>query len=95
MSMEDNFFKHRTHIKLNFPNGNYARRPLMSDLRGFNIKSFEFVNADNYRVTENFMRWFMDEVVPQASRDPFLFKVSMSTAPQDLQDYIKQLQGTN
>lgn len=90
------YFEHNPHLLLTFKHGAVNKRALYFDPKGYNqITKFEFINCSNFHITENFMSWFIDQFLPQVQSDDFMFQISMSTAPADLQHRITQFQGIN
>lgn len=89
------YFKYIPHIKVTTSEGRPHQRSLYFDTKGYRITKFEFVNCSNFRITENFMSWFTNQFLPQVRTDDFMFQLSMSTAPADLQHRLTQFQGTN
>ena len=88
------YFEHNPHMLLTLDTGGIIRRRLYFNPRGYHITKFEFVNCSNFRITENFMSWFIYQFLPQVQSDDFMFQLSMSTAPADLQHRLTQFQGT-
>ena len=88
-------FEHNPHIKLTTSDGKIHTRMFYFNVRSHRIANFEFINCSNFRITENFMGWFTDQFLPKVQIDDFMFQVSMSTAPSELQHRLTQLQGTN
>ena len=89
------YFEHNLHLKLALSHGETVCKSLYFNPKGYRITKFEFVNCANFRVTENFMSWFTEQFLPKVHTDDFIFQLSMSTAPADLQHRLTQLQGTN
>lgn len=87
------FFEQRPHLIITLPNGREVQEPLFN-VRGYHIVKFRFVNCENLRITEHIMSWFTEEFLPQVRTDDFMFQVSMSTAPADLQHRLTQYKGT-
>ena len=90
------YFEHKPHIQFSIhPNGTPIKIALYSNVKGYSIAKFEFINCSNFRITENFMSWFTQQFLMSGHTDDFMFQISMSTAPADLQHRLTQLQGTN
>ena len=89
------YFEHNPHIKVTTSDGRIYTRILYFHLRWDHITKFEFVNCTNLHITETFMSWFTEQFLRSVRTDEFMFQVSMSTAPTDLQDRLTKLQGTN
>ena len=89
------YFEHNPHIKVTTSEGRPHQRSLYFNPKGYRITKFEFVNCANFRITENFMGWFTQQFLPSVHTDDFMFQVSMSTAPADLQYRLTQYKGTN
>lgn len=89
------YFKYIPHIKITISEGRSYQRSLYFNPRGYHITKFEFVNFSNFRITENFMSWFTEQFLPSVHTDDFMFQVSMSTAPADLQHRLTQYKGPN
>ena len=89
------YFEHNPHIKLTASDGRIHTRMFYFNVNGYGITKFEFVNCEDFTITNGFMSWFTNQFLPQVHTDEFMFQISMSTAPADLQHRLNQFQGTN
>ena len=51
--------------------------------------AFRFIDCDSLVVTEEFIDWYFDMVLPCLSTNPFMYRFSIATAPQELQAILK------
>lgn len=87
-------------IRFIFPNGLYRTIPILWNCRGIRTAkdgqrphAFKFIGCTPEVITEEFIDWYFTMVLPCLSTNAFMYQVSITTAPQELQSILKLPQG--
>lgn len=83
-------------IQLIFPNGDIKTKSILSLVRGIRSKQyrpcgFRFINCTNDLINEEFMNWFIKEVIPCLDTNSFIYTVCISNMPSKFQQQLAYL----
>ena len=82
------------YIEFIFPDGHSYKMVILElfrDLRkaGQRPHAFRFINCDYLVADEEFLDWYFEIVLPCLNTNPFMYRFSIATAPEELQSILK------